>query len=505
MADTPPPPIPASSSEGDAATALAEEKRQSQQAETSADAFLPEDGNSSAEKKPRLLIQKTHAAFVSKLYAMVADRCTDALIAWSSEGDSFKVTDPAEFARKVLPVYFKHGNWQSFVRQLNMYGFHKISDLAYGGIFGDAQLWMFKHYYFRRGELKLLQNIKRRGPKVLARQELSQAASAASPGSTSEPPSSANEQPNTAPATPTLSSSSAQPPPLLLPVTATASALPSPNEATANSSGFCMDDYVANLKRNIADLQQFNTQLHHENQAMRAKITDVQGAFAGIMGFLETAIVQPATRQAHGAETVPPVVDAFRKLASDIAPALSCCSERQGCINPASGFLSPAPFRVKRFRPQQSDSCHDYQHNNNNHHHRHHRHHSSSNSSSSTHRHNCSCSCSCSVTLPPIRPGCCAEPSPFARIPSLSPPSQEPSALDTICYEPPSFSHHRRARRSSSSSSSGSSTILDGGSGEQKDMQSTLPSQVDWARQPYSSHLESSLRETLPAKRPRIQ
>ncbi|KAJ1885876.1 Flocculation suppression protein, partial [Coemansia sp. IMI 209127] len=268
-------------------------------------------------QKPRLLIQKTHAAFVSKLYAMVSDESTDALIAWSAEGDSFKVTDPVAFARKVLPVYFKHGNWQSFVRQLNMYGFHKISDLAYGGIFGDAQLWMFKHHHFRRGELKLLQNIRRRGPKALVQASVS----------TLKQLPSVSDQQDTAPATPTLPSSSAQPPPL--PVTASAS--PGPNEATtASSPGFCMDDYVVNLKRSIVDLQQFNTQLHHENQAMRAKITDVQSAFAGIMGFLETAIVQPAARQTHGAETVPPVVDAFRKLASDIAPALSCCGERQG-------------------------------------------------------------------------------------------------------------------------------------------------------------------------------
>ncbi|KAJ1733102.1 Flocculation suppression protein, partial [Coemansia sp. Benny D160-2] len=168
MVATPTPPhVSAASAKDDAsasaaasatATALLEKH---QQAETSAGASL-------SAQKPRLLIQKTHAAFVSKLYAMVADKNTDALISWSAEGDSFKVTDPVEFARQVLPAYFKHGNWQSFVRQLNMYGFHKISDLAYGGIFGDAQLWMFKHYYFRRGELKQLQNIKRRGPKAVA-------------------------------------------------------------------------------------------------------------------------------------------------------------------------------------------------------------------------------------------------------------------------------------------------------------------------------------------------
>ncbi|KAI9503377.1 hypothetical protein BX070DRAFT_175123, partial [Coemansia spiralis] len=51
---------------------------------------------------------------------MVADETTDALISWTTDGDCFKVTDPVELARVVLPVYFKHGNWHSFVRQLNM-------------------------------------------------------------------------------------------------------------------------------------------------------------------------------------------------------------------------------------------------------------------------------------------------------------------------------------------------------------------------------------------------
>ncbi|KAJ2787191.1 Flocculation suppression protein [Coemansia interrupta] len=128
-------------------------------------ALVVDEDDCDQAPKPRLLIQKTHAAFVSKLYAMVADSSTDSLISWVAEGDCFKVTDPVGFSRNVLPVYFKHGNWQSFVRQLNMYGFHKINDLAYGGIFGDTQLWMFKHPFFQRGELKMLQKIKRRGPK----------------------------------------------------------------------------------------------------------------------------------------------------------------------------------------------------------------------------------------------------------------------------------------------------------------------------------------------------
>ncbi|KAF8577260.1 hypothetical protein K439DRAFT_567112 [Ramaria rubella] len=102
--------------------------------------------------------------FLSKLYHMVNDPNTDSLIRWSDAGDSFYVHDHERFAKDVLPHWFKHGNFGSFVRQLNNYGFHKVPHLQQGVLRsdGETEVSHFENQHFQRGQSDLLCLIQRK-------------------------------------------------------------------------------------------------------------------------------------------------------------------------------------------------------------------------------------------------------------------------------------------------------------------------------------------------------
>ncbi|EHH64492.1 Heat shock factor protein 1, partial [Macaca fascicularis] len=78
-------------------------------------------------------------------------------------GNSFHVFDQGQFAKEVLPKYFKHNNMASFVRQLNMYGFRKVVHIEQGGLVKpERDDTEFQHPCFLRGQEQLLENIKRK-------------------------------------------------------------------------------------------------------------------------------------------------------------------------------------------------------------------------------------------------------------------------------------------------------------------------------------------------------
>lgn len=123
-------------------------------------------------KKPMQDLPVKKNAFVHKLYSMLNDPKLTHLIWWTrnDESNTFALYPGKEFAT-ALTGYFKHGNVASFVRQLHMYGFHKVLDpqsAPPADVAGDPKdqppVWEFKHSSgkFKKNDESLLVYIKRR-------------------------------------------------------------------------------------------------------------------------------------------------------------------------------------------------------------------------------------------------------------------------------------------------------------------------------------------------------
>ncbi|EEH38737.2 heat shock transcription factor [Paracoccidioides lutzii Pb01] len=121
-----------------------------------------------AELEQRALMAKKDAQakrkqippFVQKLSSFLDESKNTDLIRWSDDGNSFIVLDEDEFAKTLIPELFKHNNYASFVRQLNMYGFHKKVGLSDNSMRASERKNKspseYSNPYFKRGHPDLL-------------------------------------------------------------------------------------------------------------------------------------------------------------------------------------------------------------------------------------------------------------------------------------------------------------------------------------------------------------
>uniref|UniRef100_A0A1D1YZ98 Heat shock factor protein n=2 Tax=Eukaryota TaxID=2759 RepID=A0A1D1YZ98_9ARAE len=111
----------------------------------------------------------TVSVFVAKLYQLLDCDDYKEYLTWNETGDVFVICNMDEFAQNVLPKYFKHCKFTSFVRQLNIYGFYRVSDARKSKHVRSKHACVFSHSQFRRGRQDLLPNIRRKVSKTVRR------------------------------------------------------------------------------------------------------------------------------------------------------------------------------------------------------------------------------------------------------------------------------------------------------------------------------------------------
>ncbi|EGR30077.1 hypothetical protein IMG5_142700, partial [Ichthyophthirius multifiliis] len=97
------------------------------------------------QKKPiQNRTRTTVPTFLLKTYEMLENQNYQDIVCWNEDGKSFLIRKQNAFRDQLLPQYFKHNNYASFVRQLNMYDFHKVRNES-----GDSE---YKNDLFQKGK-----------------------------------------------------------------------------------------------------------------------------------------------------------------------------------------------------------------------------------------------------------------------------------------------------------------------------------------------------------------
>eukprot|EP00042_Codosiga_hollandica_P046006 m.476579 g.476579 ORF g.476579 m.476579 type:complete len:362 (-) comp57153_c0_seq23:236-1321(-) len=79
---------------------------------------------------------------------------------WAADGSFFCITQQERFAQIVLPKYFKHNVYGSFLRQMNLYGFKRFKCRDLGLTLDETE--GFRHESFLRERSDLLHLVRRR-------------------------------------------------------------------------------------------------------------------------------------------------------------------------------------------------------------------------------------------------------------------------------------------------------------------------------------------------------
>ena len=85
-------------------------------------ALVKRETTTKEDKSPK----KKISPFLQKLYNILQDEKNNDIIRWNQEGNGFILIDYKRFVKELLSKNFKTEVFSSFIRQLNLYDFHKI-------------------------------------------------------------------------------------------------------------------------------------------------------------------------------------------------------------------------------------------------------------------------------------------------------------------------------------------------------------------------------------------
>jgi hypothetical protein len=135
---------------------------------------IPQQVDSSLQALSDHRLGREVPVFISKVFEIFSTKEFNDVCSWSAFGDKIIIKKVADFSSCVLPKYFKHSNFNSFVRQLNMYVKFRVltrPSSIYKGVpcrydfrktAQDPNRREFQHQQFKRGRLELLRMIKRK-------------------------------------------------------------------------------------------------------------------------------------------------------------------------------------------------------------------------------------------------------------------------------------------------------------------------------------------------------
>lgn len=93
--------------------------------------------------------------FPAKMYAMLANPMLRGIAEWLPHGRSWRIVDQKQFEKSILPIFFEHAKFSSFVRQANGWGFRRINS--------GPDKNSYYHEYFLRGLPHLCKKLYRPG------------------------------------------------------------------------------------------------------------------------------------------------------------------------------------------------------------------------------------------------------------------------------------------------------------------------------------------------------